>query len=338
MATVGGNICQEPRCWYYPRTPDNAFHCLRKGGSKCAALLGDNRYHSIFGGVRPSAVPCSASCPAHIDIPNYLALIRERDWKKAAQLVLERNPMPAVTGRVCPHFCEMNCNRCELDGAVATRAIERNLGDQVLDDILTFFKAPQVTTDKHVAIVGSGPAGLAAAYYLRQAGHGVTVFDAMSEAGGMLTHSIPGYRLPKEVVRKQITALEHTGVKFVLGTTINKGALAQLITDFDSTFLATGAWRDKSIDVAGGEHLQSGLEFLIGLRSSRKPPGDKVLVIGGGGVAIDVALSALRLGAKRVTIACLETREHYAGSFRRDRPSDRRGRGTPHIMGASTVY
>jgi len=308
MATVGGNICQEPRCWYY-RAPDNAFHCLRKGGTQCAAVLGDNRYHSIFGGARPFELPCTDSCPAHIDIPTYLALIREGDWQKAAQLVLERNPMPAVTGRVCPHFCEMSCNRCELDGAVATRTIERHLGDQVLEDISTFFKSPDVVTGRRVAVVGSGPAGLAAAYYLRQAGHGVTVFDAMSEAGGMLTHSIPGYRLPRAVVRKQIEALEHIGVQFVLGTAVEENTLAQLNGDFDSTFLATGAWRDKSIGIAGAEYLQSGLEFLMGVQASRQPPGEQVLVIGGGGVAIDVAISALRLGAERVTIACLETRD-----------------------------
>ncbi len=308
MATVGGNICQEPRCWYY-RAPDNAFHCLRKGGTKCGALLGDNRYHSIFGAVRLSAPPCGGSCPAHIDIPAYLELIREGDWRAAARLVLERNPMPAVTGRVCPHFCEMSCNRCELDGAVSTRAIERHLGDQVLEDMSTFFKSPQVLTDKRVAVVGSGPAGLAAAYYLRRAGHGVTVFDAMREAGGMLTYSIPAYRLPKAVVQRQIEALGQMGIEFVLGTSIEKDSLAGLNSDFDSTFLATGAWHDKSLRIEGSELLKSGLEFLTGLRTDRRPPGEQVLVIGGGGVAIDVAMSALRLGAKRVTMACLESRE-----------------------------
>jgi NADPH-dependent glutamate synthase beta subunit-like oxidoreductase len=308
MATVGGNICQEPRCWYY-RAPDNAFHCLRKGGNQCAALLGDNRYHSIFGAGRPSAPPCAGSCPSHIDIPAYLELIRERDWQAAARLVLERNPMPAVTGRVCPHFCELNCNRCELDDAVSTRAIERHLGDQILEDMSTFFESPDVSTNKHVAVVGSGPAGLAAAYYLRKVGHAVTVFDAMGEAGGMLTHSIPAYRLPKVVVGKQIQALEHMGVKFVLGTAVEKDSLAGLRRDFDSTFIATGAWLDKSIGIEGSKYLKSGLEFLIGLQTFREPPGEQVLVIGGGGVAIDVAISARRLGAKRVTIACLESRE-----------------------------
>jgi NADPH-dependent glutamate synthase beta subunit-like oxidoreductase/CO/xanthine dehydrogenase FAD-binding subunit len=309
MATVGGNICQEPRCWYY-RAPDNAFYCLRKGGQQCAALLGDNRYHSIFGAARVPSPPCAANCPAHIDIPAYLALVREGDWRAAARLLLERNPMPAVTGRVCPHFCEMDCNRCEMDGAVATRAVERYLGDWALSDIPTFFQPPSAATDKHVAIVGSGPAGLAAAYYLRRRGHGVTVFDALGVAGGMLAHSIPHYRLPKVVVQKQIEALGHMGVEFVLGTSIDSASLTRLSSDFDSTFLATGAWRDKTIGIDGAEHLQSGLQFLIDIQNGlRRAPGARVLVIGGGGVAVDVALSARRLGAERVTMVCLESRE-----------------------------
>ncbi len=308
MATVGGNICQEPRCWYY-RAPDNAFFCLRKGGTQCAALLGDDRYHSIFGGGRPTAPPCAGNCPAHIDIPTYLELIREGDWQTAARLVLERNPMPAVTGRICPHFCETNCNRCELDQAVSTRAIERRLGDLVLEEMSTFFELPEASTNKRVAIVGSGPAGLAAAYYLRKAGHAVTLFDTMSEAGGMLTHSIPSYRLPRVVVQKQVEALRHMGVEFVLGTTIEKDSFLELNGDFDSTLLATGAWRDKSLGIERAEYLQSGLEFLIGLQTGQRPPGEQVVVIGGGGVAIDVAVSARRLGAKRVTMACLESRE-----------------------------
>ena len=307
MATVGGNICQEPRCWYY-RAPDNAFHCLRKGGTQCAALLGDNRYHSIFGASRPSPPPCAASCPAHIDIPAYLELIRAGDWRAAARLVLATNPMPAVTGRVCPHFCEMSCNRRDLDEAVSTRAIERYLGDQILNELSTFFTSPDDMTNRQVAVVGSGPAGLAAAYYLRTVGHDVTVFDATPEAGGMLNHSIPEYRLPGDVVKRQIEALEGMGVNFVLGVTIEKDSLEGLTRDFDSVFLATGAWHDKSLGIEGGEYLQSGLQFLLGLRGRRQPPGDEVLVIGGGGVAIDVAVSARRLGAKQIRLVCLESR------------------------------
>lgn len=313
MATVGGNICQEPRCWYY-RAPDNAFYCMRKGGTQCAALLGDNRYHSIFGAARPVSAPCTTSCPAHIEIPRYLEKIREGDWRAAARLVLEHNPMPAVTGRVCPHFCEVSCNRCELEGAVSTRAVERYLGDQVLAEASEFYRPPEVLTNKRVAIVGSGPAGLAAAYYLRAAGHDVTVFDAMSEVGGMLTHSIPRYRLPREVVDELAMAFENMGVKFVLGATMDGEGLRGLRRDFDSVFVATGAWRDRFIAIDGAEQLQSGLEFLMSVQTRQHAPGDQVLVIGGGGVAVDVAVSARRFGAAHVTMVCLESRDTMPAS------------------------
>lgn len=309
MATIGGNVCQEPRCWYY-RAPDDSFHCLRKGGAQCAALLGDHRYHSIFGAARVARPPCAANCPAHVDIPGYLAMVREGSWRSAARLLLERNPMPAVTGRVCPHFCELDCNRHEIDGAVAAREVERRLGDAILSEIPGFFAPPSASTTKRVAVVGSGPAGLAAAYYLRRHGHGVVIFDERGEAGGMLTHAIPHYRLPKDVVDKEVQALEHMGVDLVLGAAIDGEVLARLRAEFDAVFLATGAWRDRSLAMDGAAHLASGLQFLIDIRNGlRAPPGDRVLVIGGGGVAVDVAVSARRLGARQVTMACLESRE-----------------------------
>ncbi|MEW5815225.1 MAG: FAD-dependent oxidoreductase [Spirochaetota bacterium] len=311
MGTIGGNICQEPRCWYY-RTPDNRFHCLRKGGEKCNAILGENRFHSVFGTARVGVPACSSNCPANVAIPGYLARIRSGEMFEAARLLLERNPMPAITGRVCPHFCELNCNRGEFDEAVSLRAIERYAGDYILENAARFLKPPKSQTKKKVAIVGSGPAGLAAAYYLRQAGHNVTIFDKMPEAGGMLTYCIPAYRLPKETVRKLIKAYERIGIEFRLDVNIGKGrtTLGSLRKDFDSVFLATGAWKQKTLKMEREELLTSGLEFLINIRRGvRQTLGEKVLVIGGGNVAVDVAISALRLGAREVTMACLESRE-----------------------------
>jgi NADPH-dependent glutamate synthase beta subunit-like oxidoreductase len=311
MGTVGGNLCQEPRCWYY-RTPENHFHCLRKGGEICGAIFGDNRFHSIFGAARVGMPACAANCPANVAIPAYLAQVRAGNLEEAARIVLQRNPMPAVTGRVCPHFCELHCNRGEIDQAVSVRAIERQVGDYVLENAARFFRPPRRQTKKKVAIVGAGPAGLAAAYYLRQAGHQVTVFDNQPEAGGMLTYSIPAYRLPKEIVRALVGAYEKTGIEFRLDVDIGRGqaSLKALRQNFDSVFLATGAWKEKKLGIEREELLLSGLDFLAGIqRGSREIPGKKVLVIGGGNVAVDVALSALRLGARDVTMACLEGRE-----------------------------
>jgi len=311
MGTVGGNLCQEPRCWYY-RAPDNRFHCLRKGGEKCGAVLGENRYHSIFGAVQTCMPSCAANCPAHVPIPAYLEKIRAGKIEQAAQLLLDRNPMPAITGRVCPHFCQAHCNRTEFDEPVATRAIERYLGDRVLDKPAAFMRAPKTQTKKKVAIIGAGPAGLAAAYYLRKAGHRVTVFDRMPEAGGMLRYFIPAYRLPKSVVEKQIKAFAQMGIEFALNAETGgaASALKRLRKDYDGVFLATGAWRQKTLGMENEELLLSGMDFLIDIqRGRRQAPGKKVLVIGGGSVAVDVAISALRLGAEYVIMACLEARD-----------------------------
>ena len=310
MGTIGGNVCQEPRCWYY-RYPDNFFYCARKDGKYCNALTGENRFHSIFGAARVDTPPCSSACPAHVDIPTYVSEIRRGRMAEAARLLLETNPMPAITGRACPHFCEEECNRGDFDEAVSVRCIERFVGDYVLEKPGQFFKAPTIDTGMKVAIVGSGPAGLSAAHYLRRSGHRVIVFDRMPEPGGMLTHAIPPYRLPRDVVRRVVTALEKAGIEFRLNVDVGKDVtLDALRKEFDAVFLASGAWKQPVIGVEGEELTKPGLEFLTEVsRGSRAIPGQKVLVIGGGNVAADVGLSALRLGAKEVTLACLECRE-----------------------------
>jgi len=327
MATVGGNLCQEPRCWYY-RTPENLFACLRKGGEKCNAVLGENRHHSIYGAMRAGDPGCVANCPAHAAIPVYVEHIRKGRIDEAARLLLEANPMPAITGRVCPHFCEQACNRTQLDEPVSSRSIERFLGDRILDDAAAFYRPPKRKTGKRVAVVGSGPAGLAAAHYLRLAGHEVTVFDDRPEAGGMLRWCIPAYRLPADVLARQIEAFERMGVKFELGTAVGTRAalkggtavdakagrgrvsLQSLRRDFHAVFLATGTWRDRKLGIENENLLTPGLPFLIDIRRGALPPvGKKVLVIGGGSVAVDVAVSARRLGAAQVAMACLEARD-----------------------------
>ncbi len=331
MGTIGGNICQEPRCWYY-RHPDDRFRCLRKGGGKCNAIEGENRYHSIFGAARVGTPACRADCPGKVDIPLYLSLLREGDEDGAAAILLRNNPMPAATGRVCPHFCERACNRAETDGAVSVRAIERNLGDYILANADRLMPGPRKHSGKSVAVVGSGPAGLAAAFYLRRSGHEVRVFERMPVAGGMLAYGIPAYRLPKEILGRLVAAYEGMGIVFELGAGIGEGAetLEDLRARFDRVFVATGAWRPKSISIPGAELLGArilgarilgarilgarilgeGLDFLVDIQKGcREKPGRRVLVIGGGNVAVDVAISALRLGAEKVAMACLEARD-----------------------------
>jgi len=310
MATVGGNLCQEPRCWYY-RTPENLFHCLRKGGHRCDAFWGENRYHSIFGAARVAAPPCVSNCPNDADIPSFLDAVRQGDLRRAAKTLLANNPMPAITGRVCPHYCEQNCNRVDSDEPVSVRSIERFLGDYILEHIPELYPKPRSRTRKRIAVVGAGPAGLAAAYFLCKAGHKVTVLDKMPEPGGMLTYSIPSYRLPREVIRRQVQALERMGIVFGFNTEVGRKPVTVqgLRKRYDAIFLATGTWHQKKLGMDQERLLGSGLQFLMDIKRGQVPSiGRRVLVIGGGNVAVDVAISALRLGASKVSLACLESR------------------------------
>jgi NADPH-dependent glutamate synthase beta subunit-like oxidoreductase/CO/xanthine dehydrogenase FAD-binding subunit len=313
MGTIGGNLCQDVRCWYYryPHSVGGRILCYLKGGKGCYALTRENQYHSIFGGLRDTSPPCSSACPGGVDIPSYLSKIREDDLPEAARILLKTNPMPSITGRVCPHFCEQECNRGDFDEPVSIRDIERFMGDYILENANEIIKAPETDSGKSVAIIGSGPAGLAVAYYLRMSGHRVTVFERMEEPGGMLTYVIPAYRLPKDVVRRLVKAIENTGVEFKCKVDVGKDVtLDDLKKGFDSVFIASGAWNPVSIGLEGEESTRFGLEFLTNINLGvKEAPGKKVLVIGGGNAAIDVAVSALRLGAEEAIMACLESRE-----------------------------
>jgi NADPH-dependent glutamate synthase beta subunit-like oxidoreductase/CO/xanthine dehydrogenase FAD-binding subunit len=309
MGTLGGNICQLNRCWYF-RKEENRFDCMRKGGQTCFAIVGENRYHSIFGGIKAATSPCSIECPGGVDIPSYLSKIRDNDLLEAAKIMLDANPFPSITGRVCPHTCEEGCNRCDYDEAVSIRSIERFMGDYILENQSQIIKPPKTETEKKVAIIGSGPAGLAAAYYLRKSGHKVTVFDRTKKPGGMLSYTIPSYRLPDDIVQREIKVLETIGVQFRYGVNVGKDvSIEYLQKNYNGVFLACGVQNHSSLGIKNEELLVSGLEFLRNARLGTATVSPRVLVIGGGNVAIDVATVALRLGAKEVYAASLESRE-----------------------------
>jgi len=306
MATVGGNLAQDVRCWYYryPQQVGGPIVCLRKGGKICNALLGDSRYHSIFGGASLNEYPCSSHCPAGIDIPAYISKVNEGDFVEAAHILMEKNPIPAITGRVCPIFCEPNCNRSEVDEPVAIRSIERGIGDYILRNAHQFYRAPERESGKRVAIVGSGPAGLTAAFYLRKAGHRVVIFERFSKAGGMLMNSIPAYRLPRLVVEKQIEALQNMGIEIRVGVEVgSRVTIDQLTDEFDAIFIAAGSWKEKLLGVEKEDLAISGLQLLNQVSSgSDDMRGDRLAIVGGGNVAIDVARTLIRMGAKPVVL------------------------------------
>jgi NADPH-dependent glutamate synthase beta subunit-like oxidoreductase/CO/xanthine dehydrogenase FAD-binding subunit len=309
MGTIAGNICQLNRCWYF-RKEDNRFDCMRKGGKACFAIIGENRYHSIFGGTKVTASPCTSECPGNVNIPLYLEKFRDNDLPGAAKILLKNNPFPAITGRVCPHTCENGCNRKDFDESVSVRSIERFMGNYILENQSEFFKPPKTDTGKKVGIIGSGPAGLSAAYYLRMSGHQVTVFEKLKTPGGMLYYGIPPYRLPDKIIQKQINVLENLGIEIKTGVDAGKDVtIEEIRNNFDSIFIACGVQKQSTLKIKNEELLLSGLDFLSRARLGTAEIVKRVLVIGGGNVAIDVATVASRLGADEVYVASLENRD-----------------------------
>ena len=312
-STIGGNICQEPRCWYY-RNADNLFTCLRKGGDDCPAFTGRNDIHSIFGGKKICESPCENECPNGTPIPRYFEMLRNGDIDGAAKLFLTVSPLAAMTGRVCPNTCQEKCNRENYDDDVSIRDVERYLGDYILENAKDLVPKPAAGTGKKVAVIGSGPAGLTAAYYLRLAGNSVTVFDKNETAGGMLVYGIPAYRLPKDLVARNVKMIEDAGVEFRQGVCIgDELTLDELCCDYDAVLICIGAWTSAKIGCKGEETdgVTGGIEFLFkaACKEDTGVSGKTVGVVGGGNTAMDACRSAVRLGAEKVYNFYRRTRE-----------------------------
>ncbi|MFN3075445.1 MAG: NAD(P)-binding protein [Alphaproteobacteria bacterium] len=251
--------------------------------------------------------PCQGSCPSGHDIRGWLSIVRGLDkpasgipWQEYAfRRMTSSNPFPAIMGRVCPAPCQDGCNRNEVEEHVGINAIEQYVGDWALANNMTFSK-PEKETGKRVAVVGGGPGGLAAAYFLRLKGHGVTIFDSYSSLGGMMRFGIPGYRTPKDVLDKEIQRILDMGVITSLNTRVGVDiSVAQLEKDYDAVFWAIGAQAGKSLPVPGGEapNVVSGIAFLRAFNEGRlQHLSGRVLVIGGGDTAMDVAAVARRIG------------------------------------------
>jgi NADH-quinone oxidoreductase subunit F len=260
--------------------------------------------------------PCQNSCPANVDIPIYIDLIRQGKYKEAYKVVQEENPLVLICGRVCYNLCERACNRGSLDEALAIRELKRFASDYVLKNE-GGFPVPQVKEEKNekIAIVGSGPAGLSAAFYLRKKGYQVTIFEALPVVGGMLAVGIPEYRLPKDLLNEEITVLTTMGVKIVVDTRIGEDITLEELRQqgYKAVFLAVGAQKDRKLGIEGEEldGVYSGIELLqdINLGNAVNMSGKKVAIIGGGNAAIDVARNVVRLGAEEVNVVYRRTRD-----------------------------
>ncbi len=244
--------------------------------------------------------PCQDACPAKEKIQGYLELVKQKRYLEGYELIIQDNPFPSITGRVCFHPCEAACNRSEYDEPLGIHNVERFLGDYGLKK--TKREKSNNLNGKQIAIIGSGPAGLSGAYYLAKMGYQVTILEHFGLPGGMLRVGIPSYRLPKDILDKEIKKVEALGVKIKTNTTLGKDiTLEELRRNFDAVFIATGAHKSRNLGVPNEEvkGVYSGLEFLAQINMGKRPRiGKEVLVIGGGNTAIDAARCALRLGAQ----------------------------------------
>lgn len=255
-------------------------------------------------------VPCVALCPAGVDIPGYIALVGEERYAEAIQLIRKDNPFPTACAFICEHPCEARCRRNMIDSSVNIRGLKRMAVEQMhADQVCLPEKAAD--TGKKVAVVGGGPGGLSAAYYLQLMGHQVTVYEEKAKLGGMLRYGIPNYRFPRKRLDEDIRSILSTGVEVHTGVKIgneqDNKALSELREKFDAVYVAIGAHTDKKIGVEGEESqgVISAVEMLRRIGEDNPPDfaGKRVVVVGGGNVAMDCTRSAIRLGAQKVTIA-----------------------------------
>ncbi len=260
--------------------------------------------------------PCSLNCPAGTDCQGYVKKIADGDDRGAVELIKEKIPLPASIGRVCPHPCEKACRRKMVEEPISIARLKYFAADRDLAGD-TYRPAPSGATGKKVAVIGGGPAGLTAAYYLALKGHAVTVYDAMPKMGGMLRYGIPAYRLPKSVLDREIAEIERLGVKMVNGVKIGRDVtFDEIKASSDAVFTAIGAWKSSSVRCPGEEldGVVGGIDFLRRVAfwnagDGEKPKiGRRVAVVGGGNTAMDACRSSVRLGAEKVYVIYRRTR------------------------------
>lgn len=259
---------------------------------------------------KDTLIPCQATCPAHTDVPRYVRLAKEGRWEEALAVVHERLPFPECLGRVCAHPCESNCRRGEVNEPVSIRNIKRYAAEHAGGELWKKNSKHLPATGKRVCVVGGGPAGMTAAYYLAKQGHSVTLKEAYPTLGGQMAYGIPSYRLPRDVVAKEAAYLNDVGVSVETGCRVTD--FKALSAEYDAVLLALGTHQGVRLPMEGSElpGVLLNSDFLrdasMGMETGM---GKRVIVLGGGNVAFDCARTARRLGAEEIHLACLEARE-----------------------------
>ena len=313
LIDLGEMIKDTSLCGLGQTAPNPVLSTIRHFGQEYVEHIRDKHCRA---GVCAALVyaPCSSACPANVDIPGYVSLVAEKRYAEALRLHRERNPFAAVCSRVCFHTCEDKCRRLTVDAPVSIRGIKRFMVDQEVTIQLPEVREDVQNAKRKIAIVGAGPAGLSCAYFLARLGYRPKVFEAEPRPGGMLVQAIPAYRLPREIVAREVRMIEHMGVEIFTDMALGKNLTLKALRaeGYDAVFLGVGAPAGVGLGMPGAEAegIADALSFLrtYNLRGSA-PVGKNVVVIGGGNSAIDAARTALRLGAERVTVVYRRSRE-----------------------------
>jgi NADPH-dependent glutamate synthase beta subunit-like oxidoreductase/Pyruvate/2-oxoacid:ferredoxin oxidoreductase delta subunit len=271
--------------------------------------------------------PCNSACPAGENIQGYLAQVQAGEYERAWRILVADNPFAAIHGRVCYHPCETSCNRAYLDSAVSIHAVERFLGDLALEQGW-MFDPPPVRSGKRVLVVGAGPSGLSAACHLARLGHDVEIRDAGEEPGGMMRYGIPAYRLPRDILDREIERLRAQGIRFTSNHHVTDLEAERREGRFDAVFVAVGAHLSKRVDIPAMDAgpMVDAVSFLRGVASGERPVvGRRVAVYGGGNTALDAARTARRLGAEEAIIVYRRTREQMPAHEEEAQDAEREG-------------
>ncbi|MHB8952025.1 MAG: NADH-ubiquinone oxidoreductase-F iron-sulfur binding region domain-containing protein, partial [Pirellulaceae bacterium] len=310
---LGESIKESSLCGLGQTAPNPVLSTIRHFGHEYVEHIRDRHCRA---GVCPDLVyaPCSSACPANVDIPGYVSLVAENRCAEALRLHRERNPFPAICSRVCFHTCEDKCRRATLDEPVSIRGVKRFMVDQEVTIQLPEMRENPENARRKIAIIGAGPAGLSCAYFLARMGYQPKVYEAEPRPGGMLVQAIPAYRLPREIVAREVRMIENLGVEILTDMELGRDfSLKSLRAEgCEALFLGVGAPSGLELGIPGdhAEGITDALNFLrtYNLRGSVKV-GQQVVVVGGGNSAIDAARTAVRLGASEVTVVYRRSRE-----------------------------